>query len=102
MTTSRTPAHPGKVIKRELEAIKISPNKLAINLLVPASRIDQIIKCKRSITPDTAIRLARFFGGSSKFWLNLQTNHDLAIAENEEEQKVRARIQPFAPEEVHA
>ena len=77
------PVHPGKVIKRELEAINISPNKLAVELCVPASRIDRIIKGKRSVTPVTALRLARFFGGSPKFWLKLQSNHDLAVAEAE-------------------
>ena len=98
MTVSRLPVHPGKVIKRELEAINISPNKLAVELRVPASRIDRIVKCQRSVTPVTALRLAQFFGGSAKFWLKLQSNHDLAIAETEEGQKVREEITPFVLE----
>lgn len=98
----RSPAHPGKIIKHELEAINMSPNKLAINLRVPASRIDKIVKCQRSVTPDTAIRLATFFGGSPKFWLNLQVNHDLAITEKAEGKKVRADITPLAQQATYA
>ncbi|HER25550.1 MAG TPA: addiction module antidote protein, HigA family [Rhodospirillales bacterium] len=73
--------HPGEILKDELAELGMSANALAITLAVPASRIDQIIKCRRGISPDTAIRLAAYFDGSPEFWLNMQSAFDLAQVE---------------------
>lgn len=75
--------HPGRILRRELEARELSANKLALALRVPSGRITQILNEKRAVTPETALRLARYFGNSPRFWLNLQTRYDLAVAEAE-------------------
>lgn len=78
--TKLTPVHPGEILTEEfLAPLAITRNQLAIDLGVPASRIDQIAKGKRSITADTAVRLALYFGNSPEFWLNLQSAYDLKI-----------------------
>ena len=74
------PVHPGRILKRELEARELSANKLSLALRVPSGRITQILNGKRAITPETALRLARYFGNSPQFWMNLQTKHDLLVA----------------------
>jgi addiction module HigA family antidote len=73
--------HPGVVLRAEfLESLGISQNKLAMKIRVPATRIGDIVHGRRAITPDTALRLGRFFGNSPEFWLNLQQMHDLSKA----------------------
>jgi addiction module HigA family antidote len=71
-------SHPGQVLKDELEARGLSAHALAIALRLPASRISQILRSQRAITPETALRLARYFGGSAAIWLRLQVVYDLA------------------------
>ncbi len=88
----RLPTHPGKILKRELETIGLSSHALSMTLNVPASRIDRIVKEKRAVTPDTALRLARYFGGSAAFWLNLQTAHDLAVVEKKRGAEIRRTV----------
>jgi addiction module HigA family antidote len=66
--------------KEFLEPLGLSQNQLAMDIRVPATRIGDIVRGKRTITPDTALRLARFFGNSPEFWLNLQQLHDLSKA----------------------
>lgn len=79
--TKLHPVHPGEVLLEEfLKPMGISQNKLAINMSVPARRINEIVLEKRGITADTALRLARFFGTSAEFWLGLQAQYDLDIA----------------------
>ena len=90
------PTHPGEILKDELLEIDMSAHAFAMTLRVPASRIDQIIKGNRSITPDTAIRLAAYFGGSPEFWLNMQTAYDLALAENKPGKEIRAQVKTRA------
>jgi antitoxin HigA-1 len=76
--TKLTPVHPGEILTDEfLVPLGITRNKLAIDLGIPASRIDQIAKGKRSITADTAFRLSLYFGNSAEFWMNLQSSYDL-------------------------
>ncbi|RJR34003.1 MAG: addiction module antidote protein, HigA family [Deltaproteobacteria bacterium] len=76
------PVHPGEILLEEyLKPLNISQNKLGRDLGVPAQRINDIIKGKRSITVDTALRLARYFRTTPLFWLNLQTRYDLEMAE---------------------
>jgi addiction module HigA family antidote len=77
----RRPVHPGEVLAEELTELGVTPTELARQIGVPANRISQIIAGKRSITGDTALRLGHWFGMSPEFWLNLQTLHDLRIAE---------------------
>lgn len=75
------PVHPGEILAEEfLAPLGITRNKLAVDLGIPASRVDQIAKGKRSITADTAFRLAMYFGNSAEFWMNLQSTYDLKTA----------------------
>jgi addiction module HigA family antidote len=71
-------SHPGGLLKRELEARRLSANRLALELGVPSGRITDILNGRRSITADTALRLGRYFGNSPRFWLDLQSQYDLA------------------------
>jgi len=74
------PIHPGEVLLEEfLKPMGLSQNKLALNIGVPARRINEIVLEKRKITADTALRLARFFGTSSEFWIGLQSQYDLDV-----------------------
>ena len=75
------PIHPGELLKDELDEIDVSLNELARALRVPMNRISAIVNGKRGITVDTAIRLARYFGTSPQYWLNLQNAYDLASAD---------------------
>ncbi|MBI5235034.1 MAG: HigA family addiction module antidote protein, partial [Deltaproteobacteria bacterium] len=74
------PIHPGEILMEEfLKPMGISQYKLAKDISVSARRINEIVQGKRSITPDTALRLSRFFGLSERFWINLQTRYDLEM-----------------------
>jgi addiction module HigA family antidote len=74
------PVHPGEVLSEEfLKPLKLSQNRLALSISVPARRINEIVLGKRSISADTALRLAKYFGTSAEFWLGLQAQYDLDI-----------------------
>lgn len=90
---SMLPVHPGRVLKRELAARGMSANRLALSLRVPSGRLTDILNGKRGISPDTALRLGRFFGNSARFWLNLQTAYELAVAEREIGKQVEAEVE---------
>lgn len=90
------PVHPGRIVKRELAARGLSANKLALALRVPSGRITSILNGKRAISPDTALRLARFFGNSAQFWMNLQTRYDLTVAERELGKRIDAEVEHAA------
>ncbi len=78
------PIHPGEVLLEEfLKPMNLSQNQLALAVRVPARRINEIIHGKRRVTADTALRLARYFGMSPRFWLGLQMDYDLDVAEDE-------------------
>ena len=77
------PAHPGRLLRRELKARELSANRLALDLGVPSGRITDILNERRSITADTAVRLGRYFGNRPQFWLDLQSRYDLAMVERE-------------------
>jgi antitoxin HigA-1 len=84
MNNKLAPVHPGEVLLEEfLKPMDISQNHLAMELRVPARRINEIVLGKRRITADTALRLAQYFGTSAKFWLGLQMDYDLDIAADE-------------------
>ncbi len=87
-----TPVHPGRILKRELEARGLSANRLALALRVPSGRITGILNAKRGISPETALRLARYFGNSPQFWVNLQARFDLAVAERELGDRIAAEV----------
>jgi addiction module HigA family antidote len=77
---ARTPIHPGEILADELKEIGISAGELARTLEVPVNRISQIIARKRALSADTALRLARYFGTSPDFWMNLQKTYELDLA----------------------
>lgn len=78
------PIHPGEILREEfLEPLEMSANALSLELHVPAPRINDIVREKRAVSTDTAMRLARYFGTTPQFWLNLQTAFDLKVAEAE-------------------
>ena len=77
---TRTPIHPGTILADELEELGMSARELAAVLEVPANRLYQIVAGKRNVTADTALRLARYFGMSPDFWMNLQTAYELDLA----------------------
>ena len=89
------PIHPGEVLREEfLLPLSLSANALAIALGVPAPRVNDIVRERRGISADTALRLARYFGTSAEFWMGLQADHDLRLAEraaNDALAKIRRR-----------
>ncbi len=90
-----SPVHPGEILQHEfIEPMGLSQNKLAQQIHVPARRINEIVQGKRSITADTALRLARYFNNSPKFWLGLQMDYDLDITEERVDEKIRNEIRP--------
>jgi addiction module HigA family antidote len=92
----RVTTHPGEMLREEfLIPLGLSQNALALKLRVPATRIGEIVKGKRSITPDTALRLSRFFGNSPEFWLNLQQMHDLSKARLELKKTIERDVEIF-------
>jgi addiction module HigA family antidote len=88
------PIHPGEILMEEfLEPMGVSQYRVAKDINVPARRINEIVQGKRSITPDTALRLSRYFGLSERFWVNLQARYDL--------EKEKDRLKNRLDEEVH-
>jgi addiction module HigA family antidote len=87
-------AHPGRLLKRELAARGLSANRLALDLGVPSGRITDILNGRRSITADTAIRLGRYFGNRAQFWLDLQSQYDIAVVEGERGQEIARQVRP--------
>ncbi|MEO6918629.1 MAG: HigA family addiction module antitoxin [Collimonas sp.] len=91
------PIHPGEILREDyLAPNQMSANALAMALHVPATRIGEIVNERRGITPDTALRLARYFGGDAQSWLNLQLTYDLKIAEKEIFPRIKKEVQPMA------
>ena len=79
--TQFPPIHPGTILREDLEDMGISLNRLARDMRVPMNRISAIVNGRRAITADTAMRLARYFGTSAQYWMNLQTAYELEVAE---------------------
>ena len=97
-----TAIHPGEHLAEELEALNMSAAELARQLKVPTNRITAIINGQRTITGDTALRLAHFFGTSAGFWLNLQSLYDLRVAELKAGKAIRALPKLKRRESIHA
>ena len=90
------PIHPGEILREEfLAPLGMSANALALALRVPAPRINDVVRERRGVTPDTALRLARFFDTTAQFWLNLQTAYDLRQAENDVGSKIAKEVRPL-------
>jgi antitoxin HigA-1 len=91
------PVHPGEILKDEfLEPMGLSVYELANALHVPRSRANDIVRGRRAITTDTALRLARYFGTTAEFWINLQARHDLDVADRNLRKKIEKEIAPRA------
>jgi addiction module HigA family antidote len=91
------PIHPGEVLREDfLKPLKLSQYALARALGVPQIRVSEIVNGKRAITPDTALRLARYFGTSAEFWLGMQATYDLETARDRLGAEIEAAVQPRA------
>ena len=89
------PIHPGEILHQEfMEPLGLTPHALAMALRVPATRIGDIVRGRRSITPDTALRLARYFGTSPDLWIGLQSEHDLRTARSKLAEEIARDVQP--------
>ena len=89
------PIHPGETLREDfMKPLGLSANRLAINLRVPAARIGEIIHGRRSISADTSLRLARYFGMSPRFWINLQVNYDLEVAQDVIGDRIADEVRP--------
>jgi antitoxin HigA-1 len=87
-------ARPGRLLKRELEARGLSANRLGLDLGVPSSRIADILNGRRGITADTAVRLGRYFGNRAQFWLDLQSQYEIALIERDPGAEITQRVRP--------
>ena len=91
------PVHPGEVLKEDfLKPLGLSANALAKALHVPAPRINDIVRKRRGVTADTAMRLARYFGGDARSWLNLQAAYELRVAEMANARRIAREVSPSA------
>jgi len=94
MNNSMRPIHPGEVLREEVDTLGMSARQLAAALHVPANRITGILNEQRAITADTSLRLARFFGTTPEFWLNLQMAYDLRRTRGQIWEQVEKEVQP--------
>jgi antitoxin HigA-1 len=89
------PIHPGEILREEfLVPLGMTAHALSQAIHVPATRVNDIVNGKRGVTADTALRLARYFGNSPEFWLNLQAAHDLRAAEREAAARIEREVSP--------
>ena len=97
MSKKLPPIHPGEILMEEfLKPMAISQYRLAKDISVPPRRINEIVHGLRAITPDTALRLSRFFGLSERFWINLQTRYDLEVEKDRLENRLEKEVQIYA------
>jgi addiction module HigA family antidote len=97
------PIHPGEVLWEDfMKPLRLSQYRVAKDIGVPQLRISQIIKGKRAVTADTAMRLARYFGTSAEVWLRLQARYDLEVAEGANGKRIDEEVRPLAREEAPA
>ena len=103
MKNGMRPVHPGEILREDyLQPLGMSVNALAKALHVTPSRMNDIVLERRSVTPDTALRLARFFGGDAQSWLNLQQAYDLKVAEKSLMKNILKTIMPYSPSSIVA
>lgn len=95
-TNNMRAIHPGEILREEfLVPLNMSAHALAMALHVPAPRINDIVRERRAVTPDTALRLARYFDTTAQFWLNLQSAHDLKQAESLSAEQIAEEVRPL-------
>ena len=97
-TKKMLPLHPGEILLEEfLKPMGLSQNRVALDIRVPARRINEIVLGKRRITADTALRLAKYFNMSPQFWLGLQIDYDLDVAEDKLADRLEKEVQVYTP-----
>lgn len=97
MSQKLPPIHPGEILFEEfLEPMGISQYRLAKDISVPPRRINEIVLGKRAVTPDTALRLSRYFGLSERFWINLQTRYDIEMEKDRLQNRLEREVQVYS------
>jgi len=97
MTNKLSPVQPGEVLREEfIKPMGLSQNRLAIDIGVDARRINEIVLGKRAVTADTALRLSRFFGSPPQFWMGLQSQYDLDVAQDQLGKRLDREVRPYA------
>jgi addiction module HigA family antidote len=91
---NRSISHPGRLLKRELVARKLSANRLSLDIGVSSGCITDILNGRRSITADTAVRFSRYFRNAAPFWLDLQSQYDIAVVERKKGTEIAKRVRP--------
>jgi len=86
--------HPGRFLRREIAARKLSANRLSLDIGVPSGRVTDILNGRRAITADTAVRLGLYFGNRAQFWLDLQSQYDIGVVEREKGAELARRVRP--------
>jgi addiction module HigA family antidote len=90
------PIHPGEILREDfMKPLRLSMNRLALDLHVPVTRIAEIVHERRGITPDTALRLGRYFNTSARFWLNAQSSYDLEVAQDALQRTIGRDVRPL-------
>jgi len=90
------PIHPGEILREDfMKPLGISMNRLALDLRIPVTRIAEIVHERRGITPDTALRLGRYFNTSPRFWMNAQSSYDLEVAQDELQHTIERDVRPL-------
>jgi addiction module HigA family antidote len=87
-------SHPGRFLRREIDARGLSANRLAVEIGVPSGRIVDIVNGRRAISADTAVRLGRYFGNGGQFWLDLQGQYEIAVVERDKGAEITRRVRP--------
>jgi antitoxin HigA-1 len=96
MSRKLRPVHPGEILREEfLKPLGLSMNALALDLHVPVTRIAEVVHERRAVTPDTALRLARYFNTTPEFWMNLQVAYDLETAKDKEQARIKRDVRPM-------
>lgn len=90
------PVHPGEILRDELAELGLSARAFAKALDIPVNRVTQILRAERGVSADTALRLARYFGTSAEFWMDLQSDHELRRARREVGRSIEQAVQPRA------
>jgi addiction module HigA family antidote len=95
ITKTMPPIHPGETLREDfLKPLGLTAHRLAMELRVPVTRVNDIVRGRRAITADTALRLARYFATTPQFWMNLQANYELELADDEHGSEISGRISP--------
>ena len=90
------PIHPGEILREDfMKPLRLSMNRLALDLHVPVTRIAEIVHERRGITPDSALRLGRYFNTSARFWLNAQSSYDLEVAQDALQRTIERDVRPL-------